>query len=182
MPNAFDELIDSVADTILKNQEIELLPLAKARLCLAPAQGAGVLENALAYQVRAAFYAMDNAIEYAGFDDLGSNVSEGMAQGISDNIYLAEDAARDLGQGVEDATKDQLEMNSPSRVFMGLGENVVDGLVLGVENRQSIAEQTARTLALAFVDAAAQRINQSPAIDNAVRRQVELFALQKAAL
>lgn len=63
----------------------------------------------------------------------GQSIGTGMAAGIAAGAPSAIAAAQALAQGVENATKVQLGIHSPSKVFQGIGENTAQGYQDGLE-------------------------------------------------
>ena len=152
VPQAFSDLIDRVADTILENQG---------------------MEDALLTQISTAFDSMGDTISDIGFDGLGEGTVEGYLQGIENRMPDVAAAGQGTGETYAGALKGSLEQNSPSRVTERIGIGAVEGLIQGTEGKQPHAVQTAKDLARAFIDGIADKINSSPDIDDAVRRRVE---------
>ena len=69
---------------------------------------------------------------YDNFHEAGKYLVEGFADGIGDNDYLAENAARAMAQAAIVAAKTELDIHSPSEVFNGIGGFTVDGFVGGI--------------------------------------------------
>ena len=69
---------------------------------------------------------------------IGNNTSDGMAAGIEENAYKAEEASADMAQGVEDAAREALDTHSPSKVFEEIGTDVDNGLAGGIEGNKDI--------------------------------------------
>lgn len=67
----------------------------------------------------------------------GQNIVESLAMGLSENGMVTAEAVT-LAASLVQAFKDQLQIASPSKVFMRLGEFIVDGLRKGLETVQNI--------------------------------------------
>lgn len=67
------------------------------------------------------------------FYDAGRYLVAGFANGIRDNIYLAQRAAIALADNTESATRSRLHINSPSKVFRKIGAGVPEGFAQGIE-------------------------------------------------
>jgi len=152
VPQAFCDLIDKVAETILQNQG---------------------MEDALFAQINTAFDTMSDTISSIGFDGLGENTVEGYVQGIGSRMSDVKAAGQETGQTYSNALKHSLEQNSPSRVTYRIGIGAVEGLINGTVGKQHVAEQTAKTLAESFVKNIADTINHNQAIDEATRQQID---------
>lgn len=66
--------------------------------------------------------------EYESFKDAGKNVVEGFAEGIRNNVSIANAAARYLANQTEKTAKNELDIHSPSGVFENIGNFVTQGL------------------------------------------------------
>lgn len=67
------------------------------------------------------------------FYDAGRYLVAGFANGIRDNIYLAQRAAIALADNTESAARSRLHINSPSKVFRKIGAGVPEGFAKGIE-------------------------------------------------
>lgn len=67
------------------------------------------------------------------FYDAGRYLVAGFANGIRDNIYLAQRAAIALADNTESAARSRLHINSPSKVFIKIGAGVPEGFAQGIE-------------------------------------------------
>lgn len=67
------------------------------------------------------------------FYDAGRYLVAGFANGIRDNIYLAQRAAIALADNTESAARSRLYINSPSKVFRKIGAGVPEGFAQGIE-------------------------------------------------
>lgn len=67
------------------------------------------------------------------FYDAGRYLVAGFANGIRDNIYLAQRAAIALAYNTESAARSRLHINSPSKVFRKIGAGVPEGFAQGIE-------------------------------------------------
>ncbi len=67
------------------------------------------------------------------FNNFGTQISAGVAKGISDSSQEAQTAARDdLAKGISDSFSSALGIQSPSTVFQDFGAQIDAGLVLGI--------------------------------------------------
>lgn len=66
---------------------------------------------------------------YKKFVSAGKSCVEGFAEGITNNIYMGEDAAWDLGKAALQAAKEAINSNSPSKEFYKIGTYGGQGFV-----------------------------------------------------
>lgn len=81
---------------------------------------------------------------------VGTNLVQGLIDGIVSMAGSVADRARSVVQGAVDAAKSALGIKSPSRVFMKIGNYTVAGLVKGLTGSQSKAEKAAGDMAKAI--------------------------------
>ncbi len=89
----------------------------------------------------------------AGFQSAGQYAAEGMAAGIRAGTASAVAAAKSMAAAVTAAARVELDVNSPSRVFMKIGEYVVAGLNNGIRLNTPKAEQQSMKTAQSIVEA-----------------------------
>ena len=77
----------------------------------------------------------------------GKSVVEGFADGISENSYLAEAEAKAMADDAYKATKGELEVNSPSKIFRRLAYSVPEGFAMGIAKMSYMAEDSAADMA-----------------------------------
>lgn len=68
------------------------------------------------------------------FYDAGSEIIQGLVNGIRDKATAAKDAVMNLGDNVRSWFAEKLRIHSPSRVFMGFGQNISEGAAIGITN------------------------------------------------
>ena len=66
------------------------------------------------------------------YEDIGKYVVEGFARGISSNAKLATDAMSILTAKVEAQARQDLDINSPSKLFRKIGSGIPEGFVQGI--------------------------------------------------
>lgn len=112
---------------------------------------------------------------YTDFYTAGTYLISGFAAGISANSYKAEAKARQMAKNAYKAAKDELDINSPSKVFRRLGAAVPEGFAQGIErfsrfsNRSSLsmaqtAVETARTALSRMTDVLSSDMSNAPTI------------------
>jgi len=84
----------------------------------------------------------DSAIAWV--KDLGTNLWQGLRDGILGGVDALTDAVKSLGHGVVDTFKDVLGISSPSKVFAQLGDYSAQGFALGMDRSADRAAESAR--------------------------------------
>ena len=67
------------------------------------------------------------------FYNAGSHLVDGFKNGISENAYKAEAKARAMAKAAAEAAEDELDINSPSKVFRKIGMSVPEGFAMGID-------------------------------------------------
>lgn len=68
----------------------------------------------------------------AAANELGINVTEGLAEGLRGAISTATDAVNEVDEAVIDEADEDFDINSPSKVFEEKGRYIDEGLALGI--------------------------------------------------
>lgn len=76
---------------------------------------------------------IETNVTYDKFYDIGTSVGEGLAAGIRAGIEDVRAAAEELASAAESASRDKLEINSPSKVFRRIGDSIGEGLEQGID-------------------------------------------------
>lgn len=88
-------------------------------------------------------------------DEVGKFLPLGLAKGIIDNTYAVEDASRDMAKASVKATADELEINSPSKVYKkAIGKFIPSGVAKGVREAQGILNAEMESMVSDALDAA----------------------------
>lgn len=93
----------------------------------------------------------------------GQNIGEGLAKGIADSAPTVGNAAADAAQGAIDATKDKLQIHSPSAVMADQGAMLSAGLALGIDEHADTVFSSASALAQGAIDASGGKLTDSGA-------------------
>lgn len=91
--------------------------------------------------------------KYTNFQLAGEYIAEGMAKGIENKTTRVSEAARKLAKAASDAANSELDINSPSKLFMKTGRYIVEGLALGITKNTPKAEDSSIKSANAVVKA-----------------------------
>lgn len=88
-------------------------------------------------------------------DEVGAMLAAGMAEGVDDGKAEVEKSARGMARVSIDATKDELGIHSPSKVFKDkIAPHIVNGLVAGVSKEEGKLKKAMKRMAQSAVDAA----------------------------
>ena len=89
-------------------------------------------------------------IELPGkFSEFGSNLIQGLVNGIRNAWEGAKEWVIGLGQSIKGWFTSEVEIHSPSRVFKGYGVNIVEGLAIGMNKSIPMAENASDNLSSA---------------------------------
>lgn len=89
---------------------------------------------------------------HSKFKDAGKYLVDGFAAGIKDRAWYAENMAKELARDAYEAAKKELDINSPSRLFMTLGSSVAEGFAAGIDKNVGYATSSASDMATSTFD------------------------------
>lgn len=97
--------------------------------------------------------AQDNLFDYLydGSKESGTQLPEGLAQGIQENQDAATKAAEETGKATIDSVDSALGVSSPSRYTKQSGKYLDDGLKAGIESGKSQVMQAAKRLSTELI-------------------------------
>ncbi len=112
----------------------------------------GVINNSTSQITSAIGTVLSNAIEtvkgyYTDFSSAGSYLVDGFCQGITENTFKAEAAARAMADAALVAAKARLGVESPSKEFMKVGKFVATGLAKGITKNVGTANKASVKMA-----------------------------------
>lgn len=81
----------------------------------------------------------ENAKQAKMMEQVGTDITGGLKHGILKEKASVGAAMSEVSSYLEDVARDEVDSNSPSKVFMKIGKDVVDGLALGVRNNADLA-------------------------------------------
>ena len=84
---------------------------------------------------------------YTSFARAGSYLVEGFANGISASTWKAEAKARAMAKAAAQAAEDELDINSPSKVFRKIGYSVPEGFAMGIDRLSGMVKVSSETMA-----------------------------------
>lgn len=88
------------------------------------------------------------------FNEVGYNISAGVAKGIRNGESLVVEAAVDMAIHAYNATMAALDEHSPSRLFMGIGAFASEGMAIGIEKSEGLAADAGAEMANGTVESA----------------------------
>ena len=104
------------------------------------------------------------------WNSAGESAAKGFASGISSGTpKWVTSAARSMAKAAVAAAKSELDINSPSKVFISIGHSVGEGFVMGIDSMASNVEKTTEGLMDSSVGAAklaAAAMNAATNIDD----------------
>ena len=103
---------------------------------------------------------------YSSFYNAGSYLVSGFASGISVNSYKAAAKARAMAKAAADAAEDELDINSPSKVFRKIGTAIPEGFAIGIDKLKGVVVRSATSMATASVDGVRDAISNIAALIN----------------
>lgn len=98
------------------------------------------------------------------FYSAGGYLVTGFANGIRDNIYLAQLAAIDLADDTESAARSKLHIYSPSRVFRKIGAWVPKGFAQGIERFSYLGVRAVEGMSNDAIDSASKVLSNINAV------------------
>ena len=90
---------------------------------------------------------LKSSATYYKFYEVGNWLVEGMAYGIDMNDYKVEAKARVMARRAVDAAKEELDINSPSKVFRAIGYSVPEGFAMGIDKLSGLVAQSSSDMA-----------------------------------
>ena len=98
------------------------------------------------------------------FYDAGRYLVTGFANGIRDNIYLAQLAAIKMADDTETAARSKLHINSPSKVFRKIGAGVPEGFAQGIERFSYLGTRAVEGMSNDAIDSASKVLSNINAV------------------
>lgn len=97
---------------------------------------------------------------FGSFYDTGKYLVIGFASGISANTFRAEAKARAMAKAASDAAKEQLKVNSPSKVFMKHGASVVEGFTKGISDNTGDVVSSSKSMAKTSINSFSKAVSK----------------------
>lgn len=98
------------------------------------------------------------------FYDAARYLVTGFANGIRDNIYLAQLAAIKMADDAESAARFRLLINSPSKVFRKIGAGVPEGFAQGIERFSYLGVRAVEDMSNDAIDSASKVLSNINAV------------------
>ena len=113
--------------------------------------GLTIAGNGIMFIADAIVYAIDAVLGAFGTieercAEIGTNIVEGLANGITNAISAAVKCIKNLASSVIEGFCELLGIESPSKIFAKLGEYIVQGLTRGIDSKKDDAEEASKNL------------------------------------
>ena len=102
----------------------------------------------------------------SSFESAGKSLAQGFADGISANTYKATAKAKAMAEAAEKAARKALDINSPSKVFIGIGEGIPEGMVVGIDNLSNAVKGSVESMTDRSIDGVKRSISRIADIVN----------------
>jgi tape measure domain-containing protein len=89
--------------------------------------------------------------KYDSFKSAGKYLVDGFASGISAKTWHAEAKAKAMAKAAATAAENELDINSPSKVFRAIGYSVPEGFAMGIDRMSSMVTKSSVSMASAAV-------------------------------
>lgn len=109
----------------------------------------------------------------------GRDASSGMAKGLKDWTFVVEAAARSVAAAAKKAAEDELEIKSPSKVFIKIGKEISKGMAVGITSETDNVTAAATSIVDTAVQAALDSVDRGKKILRTA--YAELFKLSTGA-
>lgn len=97
---------------------------------------------------------------------VGKNIIDGIAKGIVGKKSVADDAVKDVTDGIKEEAQTELGIHSPSKVFKGYGGYIVEGLVNGISAAKDLAVKAIQSVSDAVKTVGAQLASENYGLGN----------------
>jgi hypothetical protein len=138
VPELFNKITSSSVQTV-QTQSVAFNTvggLLMTRLTLGISGKKSAVLNAVQSCVTAAANAIRN--RYYVFYNAGEYMVDGFAEGIDERTWLAEATAASMATAAEEAAREALGIESPSKVFRALGCFVPEGFAVGIDKMSGL--------------------------------------------
>ena len=166
---------NGIVSTITKSITSKMVMLTTVGLNLMKRFSSGItsstssVKNAISNMLSSAVSAMRSY--WSSFYSAGSYVVSGFASGISVNTFRAEAKARAMAKAAIEAAKDELDINSPSKVFRAIGKGVPEGFAQGISMLGGRVANSTTSMANNAIDSAKNAIS---AISSALSADIDV--------
>lgn len=108
------------------------------------------LKNSIAEAVEKTRIELEQLM-HTRFYEIGQYIVQGLIDGLLSKIEELREAAEELAEAMEVEIEDDLDINSPSKVFMRLGQYTGEGFIIGLRSYIGAAADTAGMLSEATI-------------------------------
>jgi tape measure domain-containing protein len=96
----------------------------------------------------------------ASFESAGKSLAQGFADGIGANTFKATAKAKAMAEAAEKAAREELDINSPSKVFMDIGGGVPEGFAMGVDKLGGLVKKSVEGMSTRSIDGVKRGISR----------------------
>ena len=102
----------------------------------------------------------------SSFYSAGSSLVDGLKNGISENSYKVTAQACAMAKAAAQAAEEELDINSPSKVFRKIGTSIPEGFAMGIEKLSGMVTNSSSAMAETSVDTVRSSISRLADIIN----------------
>ena len=138
----------------------ELATISIGDVATAFEDGSDTVVTAAVSMLEKAASGMKTTTVFDSFVEVGAYVVSGFCKGIDENTYKAEAQAKAMAQAAEEAARNELAINSPSKVFEWIGSGVPEGFVNGIGSMGSAVKNSSISMARIAIDGTKNAISR----------------------
>ena len=156
--NVFSNIITQIVSAV--SSKIKLFNILGRNLILNFTVGILSGTGTVYAVVRGMMETISSTISSYSFYDLGVSLVDGFAAGITAETFAAEAAARAMAQAAYNAAKEELDINSPSKVFRSLAYAVPEGFAAGIDKMGGLVKDSAVGMAQTAIESTKNAISK----------------------
>ena len=111
--------------------------------------------------------------------NIGVYIGDGLADGINDSTDKTYDASKNLAESAEDGMTDEVQINSPSRVFYRFGEYIVAGFTNGITDNTPVAVDGITTMVSDALTAAQDTLDSQNGDDLTIKVGMDISGVEE---
>lgn len=156
-PQSISAIIDSVIQVIAQFAEtvlVNLPQILESGIQIIAELAAGIIEAIpkVVAVIPQVFQSIKNEFGNKDWLSIGSNIIEGIKNGILNGISKIAEAAKKVAQEALEAAKNALGINSPSKEFLRIGEFVTMGFAQGITQNATMVSNALKKISQENID------------------------------